>query len=117
MDNILAHRISPASIVTCLLWAGLATWTTDASAAVVRGRLLRGAHSAGAGISVTVLNKASGASAPAVVTNPDGMYYIYNVKPGSYYLQVWASGVTGKPMRYEISVAEPISDIPPIALP
>jgi hypothetical protein len=88
--------------------------TTDA--AVVRGRLVHGGAAA-AGVSVTVLSKANGNAAPAVVTATDGMYYIYNISPGAYSLVVWPNGPSGTSTRYPINVAEPSTDVPAIALP
>jgi len=107
---------------TIAVLVALVVSTASASAAVVRGRLVRAnpqnVQSAAAGIAVTVSIKTSGTSTPAVVTKSDGMYYVYNVKPGSYYLEVWTTqGPSAKPTRYPIEVTEPLADIPPITLP
>ena len=94
--------------------------TSVASAAEVRGRLdhvdSNGAHSPAIGIRVTVYNPASGRSAPAT-TGSDGIYHIQNIRAGSSQLEVWTStDPRVPPIAYPIQVAEPYSDIPPIAL-
>jgi hypothetical protein len=95
---------------------GLAVLSTQADAAIVRGRLLHG-ESAAAGVSVTLLSKANGSVAPAVLTAADGMYYLYNVTPGAYSLEVWTGGTAGTPTRYPVNVTEPVTDVPAITLP
>jgi hypothetical protein len=91
-----------------------------ASSATVRGQLDRvasnGAHSPAAGVTVTVRNQSGGRSVP-VRTGQDGLYYLYNVSAGSYTLEVWASSDAKVPPKsYPITVVEPLTDIPPIAV-
>jgi hypothetical protein len=50
-------------------------------------------------------------------TGEDGMYYLYNVPPGFYYLEVWIQPGR-QPLVYEVQVGNgSFSDIPPIILP
>ncbi len=91
-----------------------------ATAATVRGRLIRyvngGQYPAG-GMAVTVYNQYTGRSSPAY-TGPDGMYYLYYVPPGGYYLEVWTSrDPRVPPTVYPVQVVEPYTDIPQIAVP
>jgi hypothetical protein len=84
-----------------------------ASAATVRGKLLRGKGVA-SGIAVTVLNPKKVRTTPAY-SGANGMYYIPNVKAGSYTLEVWVK--PNKPLTFPIQVKEPESDINPIQVP
>ena len=67
--------------------------TTSAQAATVRGRLDRrdgqGRSYPATYVSVTLNSPSMGRSSPAY-TGADGMYYLYNVPPGDYYLEIWA---------------------------
>ena len=67
----------------CVLLLVLSTGL--ASASTVRGRLLHINGYPAAGVAVTVSNQQAGRSSPAYA-GPDGMYYLYNVPPGYYYL-------------------------------
>jgi hypothetical protein len=80
-------------------------------AATVRGRLLRGKVGA-AGIAVTLVNPQKVSTSP-VYSGSDGMYYIPNVRAGSYVLEVWgnANKVTS---TFNIQVKEPETDVNPI---
>ena len=84
-----------------------------ASAATVRGKLMRG-YAAAAGIAVTVLN-AKKVRTAASYSAANGMYYIPNVKAGSYTLEVWVK--PNKPLTFPIQVKEPESDINPVQVP
>ena len=95
------------------------TITVSAHAATVRGRLDRSNGYGGsyqvAYVMVTLYNDRLGRSAPAY-TGTDGMYYLYNVPPDDYFLEVWL--YPGRPpLRYSIQVRDPYTDIPPILLP
>jgi len=93
----------------------LAAITQAATAATVRGRLVHANGYPGAGIAVTVVNQQVGRSSPAYA-GPDGMYYMYNIPAGSYYLEIWL--YPGAPsLVYQIQVGEPYTDIPPIMVP
>ncbi len=114
---LLLSSFRRAAVCSVLLLVG----TGVAGAAEVRGRLDRvnpnGAHSPAVGITVTVLNPATGRSAPAI-TGADGMYHVQNVRAGGCQLEVWTSqDPRVPPTVYPIQVGEPYSDIPPIAVP
>ena len=83
----------------------------------VRGKLIRigpqGTYPAG-GIRVTVNSQYRGRSNPAY-SGPDGMFYLYNIPPGQYVLEVWA---TSPALFFTIQVREqPFSDVAPIRVP
>jgi hypothetical protein len=101
------------TISTWIVFALLATGSAHAS--TVRGRLVHANGSPAAGLSVTVYNPQTGRSSPAH-TGPDGMYYLYNVRSGSYNLEVWTSP-GGKPVVYQITVSEPYADVAQIGVP
>jgi Carboxypeptidase regulatory-like domain len=89
-------------------------------ASTVRGRLERrdgdGRPYPAVYVSVTLNNDGRGRSAPAY-TGPDGMYYLYNVPPGTYYLEIWAYR-NQRPIVYTIYVNDqPLTDIAPIQIP
>jgi hypothetical protein len=86
-----------------------------ANAATVRGRLLHQNGYPAAGVAVTVYNQTMGRSSPAFA-GADGMYYLYNIPPGNYYLEVWIYP-NSPPVVYQIQVAEPYTDIPPTSVP
>jgi len=104
----------------CVIVMFLVVIVANANAAVVRGRLERvdphnGARSPAGGVPVSV-RSVNGRSR----INPsgqDGMYYIYNVTAGNYYLEVWNRGLKGTPLVYQIQVKEPNTDVPPITVP
>jgi hypothetical protein len=83
-------------------------------AATVRGKLLRG-NGAASGVEVTVLNSQKVRTQPAY-SGANGMYYIPNVKPGSYTLEVWATP-NKSPLTVPIQVKEPETDVNPVKLP
>ena len=106
----------------CLLLIFLVTMMATASAAFLRGRLDRidphnGVRVAAGGVPVTVWSQATRARSSPATSGQDGMYYIYNVPAGVYYLEVWVNGLNGQPMVYQISVNEPYSDVAPIVVP
>jgi hypothetical protein len=85
------------------------------AAATIRGKLVHDKDkSAAAGYRVTVM-KDKARTTPARV-GPDGMYYIYNVLPGEYQLEIWVPN-TAAPVVYKIQVVEPYTDVPQIAVP
>jgi hypothetical protein len=89
----------------------------SAASSIVRGRLFRvvnGGSYPALGIAVTVVNSQMGRSNSAY-TGPDGMYYLYNIPPGTYTLEVW---VANPPMTFQIQVnPEGYTDIAPIQVP
>src|ERR1019366_544794 len=80
----------------------LSTSCLVAQAALVRGRLLHGQNNTAAGVAVTVWCQAYGRS-QASFSGGDGMYYIPNVPPGQYTLEVWAIP-NNPPMTFVIYV-------------
>jgi hypothetical protein len=89
-----------------------------ACAATVRGRLdhvyPNGQRAPGVGFAVTVYRADIGRSQPTY-TGQDGIYYLNNIPPGTYNLEIWTSRVPGVPPTvYVIQVSEPFVDIPPI---
>ena len=91
-----------------------------ANAATVRGQLNRRygtSASPAAGICVTVY-KPGGARSARACSNSQGKYYLSNITPGDYQLEIWTSLSSGAPpIRHTIKVAEPHTDIPPITVP
>ena len=81
----------------------------------VRGQLLRADQSPAPGVQVTLNHTQFGRSSPATTGN-DGMYYLYNVPYGGYYLEVWLPN--RPPLVYQVSIGTfPYSDLPRVALP
>ena len=117
MSNLASHLSTVRKLVVrafllTVVTAGVAT------AATVRGRLDRvyrnGVRKHAAG--VTVLSRARGRTSPSH-TDSDGMYYIYNVSPGAYYLEVWVNSSPGSPpMVFPIQVVEPYTNVPAIVV-
>ena len=97
-------------------WAGLLVIPLAAhAAATVRGKVVHVKDkSAAAGYRVTIANE-KGRTTPARV-GPDGMYYIYDVSPGSYQLEIWVPSAAA-PVVYKIQVVEPYTDVPQLAVP
>jgi hypothetical protein len=89
----------------------------NAEGSIVRGRLFRvinGGSFRAPGIALTVFSPQMGRSSPAY-SGPDGMYYLYNIPPGVYTLEVW---VPNSPMSYQIQVdGQAYTDIAPIRVP
>ena len=99
--------------------AVLLTLVQVASAATVRGQLIRrsgNAHVPAVSVIVTVYNPKSGRSA-AAHTDGNGMFYIPRILAGTNYLEVWTPQSPQKPRTYAIQVKEPITDIPAITIP
>ena len=110
-----ARRVFPSLCKALLIGVFLLVITASASAASLRGQLVRifpnGARAPAPGITVTVYNQALGRSI-AVRTDQNGMYYL-QLPAGAYYLEIWLSN---SPTTYSIQVNEPYTDIPPIAV-
>ena len=103
-------KFCSAFILLAMMWSSLA-----AEAAIVRGRLLRG-QGVAPGIAVTVWCQQFGRSQPTY-SQADGIYYIANVPPGAYVLEVWARGNGQPPLTFNIQINEPGTDIPPVFVP
>lgn len=109
-----AHRFrAPALMIALAL-----VFAETAYAATVRGRLDRtgpyGLYPA-AGVAVTLFNPQVGRSSPAY-TGMDGMYFIFNVPPGNYNLEIWPYPGS-PPVVFPIVVRDPGTDVPPIKIP
>ena len=85
-----------------------------ALAATIRGKLIRGKGAPAAGIAVTVIGQQKVRTA-ASYSGPDGMYYIPNVRAGSYTLEVWVN--RNRPLTFPIQVREPRTDVNPVNVP
>ena len=87
----------------------------------VRGLLLRqgpqGTYPAG-GIAVTVYTPQMGRSRPGY-SGSDGMYYLYNIPAGTYYMEIWAYGHGNRPLVFQILVSDQqqFTDIAPVTVP
>jgi hypothetical protein len=102
------------------LLAAIFPMETSAQMANIRGQIRRlgpaGVYGV-ANVRVTLYSQALGLSAPSF-TGFDGMYYLYNIPAGSYFLQVWANPVNpNSPLAYPIQVFAPSTDIPVVTLP
>ncbi len=110
------RRINIVLLVSLLL---IFIGTTSAQGATVRGRLDRrdghGRFYRATYVSVTLNNPRMGRSSPAY-SGGDGMYYLYNVPPGDYQLEIWA--YPGRPpLTINIRVNDqPYTDIDPILI-
>jgi hypothetical protein len=100
-------------IALCLLFLALTAVIADA--ATVRGRLSHSNGSPATRIQVTVVNAQGVRSSPAY-TGTDGMYYLSNIAPGPYRLEVWVYA-GGNPAVYQIRVVEPNTEMPEIHVP
>ena len=93
-----------------------AFWFAPSSNAqtTVRGQLLRNGQVPAAGIQVTIFSPTFGRSSPSM-TGMDGMYYLYNVPFGNYYLEIW---VSTPPQSYPVQIAGyPFHDLPRLPVP
>jgi hypothetical protein len=113
----MTRRRRSAFLTSLLLSLLLFAAPSTSAASIVRGRLFRvvsGQTYPAQGIGVTVFNPQLGRSTPSY-SGPDGMYYLYNIPPGSYNLAVWTSD---PPMVFQIQVGtQPYTDIAPIQVP
>jgi hypothetical protein len=115
--RFLRIRGTTGRVVAALLPALVLAAVVEAS--TVRGRLDRqnqyGRYPA-AGVPVSVYRPDLGQSAMSW-TGEDGMYYLYNIPPGNYVLQIWVYP-NNPPVTYNITVFnQPYTDIPPILIP
>jgi hypothetical protein len=102
-------------ILTAIILTGF--WFASQSHAqttTVRGQVLHNGQSPAAGIQVTLFSQATGRSSPSITGN-DGMYYLYNVPFGNYYLEVW---VSNPPQAYPVQITgSPFHDLPRLSVP
>lgn len=115
MMTQMRRAVRSGVIGVCLVFAlaGLA------EAGTIRGRLVRqtpqGQYPA-QGIQVTVYRSDLGQSSPSY-SGTDGMYYLYNIPPGTYTLQIWAFP-NMPPLTFSIQVGnQQFTDIAPIVVP
>jgi hypothetical protein len=99
-------------LAVCLVALAILAYFDYGFAAMVRGRIQRGPYPVPY-VTVTLFSSSRGRSAPSV-TGPDGMYYLYNVPPGQYIIEIWLGG---RPIQYSVNVGEPHTDYPPISIP
>ena len=108
---------STRRILTIVILLAMVIVSSMASAQTVRGRLYRHApygppYPAGY-VAVTLFAPHMGRSALAYST-PDGFYFLYNVPPGSYVLEIWAHQI---PLTMPVTVYnQPWTDIPPFTI-
>jgi len=97
------------------------TIAAAAEAGTIRGRLYRKTSQGDApaqGVPVTVVHPDPRLGRSGVTySGPDGMYYLYNIPPGRYTLEIWAYP-NHPPQVYSIVVGQQaFTDIAPIAVP
>jgi hypothetical protein len=101
-------------ILATIVMFGLCWASTSDAQTTVRGQLLRNGQNPAAGIKVTLNHPQYGRSS-ATMTGNDGMYYLYNVPYGDYYLELW---ISNPPIVYQVRVAgSPFSDLPRFSVP
>lgn len=98
------------------LLLALVMFASAVDAQTVRGRIDRstsyGVYPA-IQVPVTLFSMQRGRSAPAY-TSREGFYYLYNVPPGQYVLEIWAYN---RPVTIPVSVYnQPFNDIPPVTI-
>lgn len=107
-----------SKLALCLLLLALAFAGTG-QAASVRGRVdqayANGQRIPMTGVIVTVSQPGRGRSAPSY-TDGRGMYYLQNIPPGIYNLEIWSPKTPDKPIIYRIQVSDPYTDIPPVLM-
>jgi Carboxypeptidase regulatory-like domain len=86
-----------------------------ASAATARGLISHQDGGPASDIKVTIYNDDRGRSSPSR-TNNEGMYYLYELTPGHYYLEVWLPDQE-EPTRYEVDIEEPSTDLAEVKIP
>ena len=86
----------------------------SARAASIRGQVQHQNGMPATGVAVTISNHKDFRSSPANVRS-DGMYYLANIPAGQYYLEVWVNPKT--PLVYQVTVAEPNTDMPRVTVP
>ncbi|MFN2507753.1 MAG: hypothetical protein ABR589_03160 [Chthoniobacterales bacterium] len=101
-------------ILTAIVLLGF--WLAPSSRAqtTVRGQLLRNGEFPASGVTVTIYSQMFGRSSPSQ-TGGDGMYYIYNVPFGDYYLEIW---ISNPPRAYPVRISGfPYHDLPRLPVP
>jgi hypothetical protein len=107
--------------VAALVFCFTVLAAAESFAGNVRGLLLRqgprGSHPV-AGIAVTVYHQQMGRSQPGY-SGSDGMFYLYNIPAGQYYLEIWANGTGNRPLVFQILVndQQQFTDVAPVTVP
>ena len=101
-------------ILTAIVMCGFCWASSSDAQTTVRGQLLRNGQYPAAGIQVTLNHTQYGRSSPTM-TGGDGMYYLYNVPFGDYFLELW---IANPPIVYPVRVATaPFNDLPRFPVP
>jgi hypothetical protein len=108
-------------MLAVLVAATLLSTASISATSIVRGQVVRvgpqGQSFPAAGIAVRVFNSQRGPSG-FTYTGNDGMYYLYNIPPGDYALEVWLSPDPGNRLVFNIRVYDQAyTDIAPIRVP
>jgi hypothetical protein len=103
-------------LIVAILACGFACAShLDAQTTTVRGQLLKNGQFPAAGIKVTLNHPTFGRST-ASLTGSDGMYYLYNVPFGDYFLEVWLPNQ--QPSVYPMRIfTAPYCDLPRLPVP
>jgi hypothetical protein len=107
----------PMAIAILTIVAAVCGAATQADASTVRGRLVKQTPKGpipAEGIAVTLLSPSAGRSATSY-SDRDGMYYLFNVPPGVWYLCIRVSASSQQEYSIQVSSQEFI-DITPISL-
>ena len=103
-------------IAFAVMMIAIAVAQAIAAAGTVRGQLYRmvnGKRVGANGIAVRLNNPKQGPSS-SVYTNTEGMYFLYNIPPGQYTLEVT---IAKNVKKYQITVEnKPYTDIAPIEI-
>jgi hypothetical protein len=118
MSTSVINRI--ISLLTAVvLLAAAADQLGAAGYGTVRGKLLRQGRSAtypvaGIEVSLYAVDSKLGRS-PKATSGSDGMYYVRNVPPGKYRLEIW---IGKSPRTYDVAVrGTGYTDVAPIVVP
>jgi hypothetical protein len=101
-------------LLVSILIAACSFCSTSHAQTTVRGQLLHNGQYPAGGIQVTLYSQTLGRSLPATTGN-DGMFYLYNVPFGAFYLEIW---VANPPQTYPVQItAYPYHDLPRLPVP
>lgn len=101
-------------ITAALLFIILFSSTIVYALTTVRGRVNRGVYPA-AYVQVTLWSQRIGRSAPTY-TGQDGMYYLYNIPPGLYTVELWCYKTPRTYTKIRIPPNLRNYDIPPLQI-
>ena len=101
-------------ILTTIVLAGFWIASPNQAQTTVRGQLLHNNQLPAAGIQVTLYSQTFGRSSPSITGN-DGMYYLYNIPFGNYYIEIWISNPA---QAYPVQITGyPYHDLPRLSVP